>query len=79
MEVYILFYRLMQLFPARLKERDRCFSYVSEAALHIDNCDAHMRGVASYDGTSNRGLGAIQLVCLHHACIFECGLGSGEG
>ena len=79
MEVYILFCRLMQLFPARLKERDRCFSYVSEAALHIGNCDAHMRGVAFYDGTSNRGLRAIQLVCLHHACIFECGLGSGEG
>ena len=79
MEVYTLFCRLMQLLPARLKERDRCFSYVSGAALHIDNCDAHMRGVAFYDGTSNRGLGAIQLVCLHHACIFECGLGSGEG
>ena len=56
MEVYILFYRLMQLFPARLKERDRCFSYVSEAALHLDNCDAHMPGGLSCDGTSNRGL-----------------------
>ena len=46
----------MRFLLARQKERDPCFSYVSDAALHLDNCDAHMPGGPSCDGTSNRGL-----------------------
>ena len=30
----------IRLLLARQKERDPCFSYVSEAALHLDNCNA---------------------------------------
>lgn len=46
----------MRFLLARQKERDPCFSYVSDAALQLDNCDAHMPGGPSCDGTSNRGL-----------------------
>ena len=48
--------RSMRLLLASQKDRDPCFSYVSEAALHLDNCDAHMPGGPSCDGASNRGL-----------------------
>ena len=46
----------MRFFLARQKERDPCFSYVSDAALHLHNCDAHMPGGPSCDGPANRGL-----------------------
>ena len=49
-------FRLAYPIVTKPTERDPSFSYVSEAALHLDNCDAHMPGGPSCDGTSNRGL-----------------------
>ena len=46
----------MQFLLARQRKRDPCFSYVSEDALYLDSCDAHMPGGSSCDGTSSRFL-----------------------
>ena len=43
------------------------------------NTNTDMPGGSSCDGTSTTVSGAIPLLSLNLACLFECGLGLGEG